>query len=296
MTTRIGVYDSGVGGLTVLDALLHEAPEADVEYVYLGDTALMPYGRKPHALVAERASQVLNWFADQGIQTVVVACNTVGTALMDDEAPGGLVPEGIRAYEPIGPMCRDLLDSRKWTHVGLMATAATVHHQGYEKGMTREARRLGPAIRPIRFYTMACDGLATLIERGETGDCGTLLGHFLAPLLACHPQALILGCTHYPHIADRIAEVMSVHAGEPVPLLDPGHALAASVARDLKLHEARGGVPSVSYFVTEGPEAFREVSQRLPLTALRVDQVAMVQSLAGLVPALESRYQIERSA
>jgi glutamate racemase len=265
----IGVFDSGLGGLRVLDRLMHTLPEE--RFVYLGDTLHMPYGEKSHAQVVDYVAGCLNWlFETHQVKMVVVACNTAAS----------VAPHLFEAYpdvpfvDPIMPICRWLEAEKRYQHIGVMATLATVASNRYPS-------LLSAMHSEIRLTQMGCGNLATLIEEGEgdTQACDGLLRKYLQPLLKEQVQAIILGCTHYPYVMDQIAAL-----APDCDILDPAVFMALEakrllVERQLNVLQNTGrSVAEVDYFVTAEPDRFYETSLKMPFQALAMKQPTVISA------------------
>lgn len=214
----VGVFDSGVGGLSVLRALLAEMPDA--HYVYLADGAHSPYGERSPAQVAERAHHITDGLRRHfGIEALVVACNTA-TAL---------AIESLRAEHPewpivgVEPALKPAAALTRTGHVGVMATRGTVESERYAR---LRSRLEAESVSPLQFSSQACDGLADAIERDDQRAIRELCQHHWNALQASAAgrppiDTLVLGCTHYPFAADVIRsvtgpEVTQVETGVPV--------------------------------------------------------------------------------
>lgn len=265
------MFDSGLGGLSVLERLVARLPEEDV--VYLGDTLHMPYGAKDPDELFELVSRNLRWLIDrQAIKLLVVACNTADTTLSPncypDRDPLGF--PGMPVLGPVQPVCRWVAGSglRK---IGVMATVATVDSRLYPATLN--------ALNPdIEVRQIPARGMARLIETGETGGLAfeLYLEELLRPLVRWEMDALILGCTHYAHIRDAIARRIPKN----VQILDPADFLAEAVAdqlasRDLGRTEPVGG--RQTFFVTGEPDAFMQVARNLTLPHVRLETVTQIR-------------------
>jgi glutamate racemase len=266
----IGVFDSGLGGLRVLDRLMQTLP--DEHFVYLGDTLHMPYGEKTPEQLDEYVSGCLDWlFMQYQVKMVVVACNTASTAAAHLLRP--LQDAGIPIVDPVTPICRWLAAERRYQRVGVMATRATVASNRYRALLDRMGGE------DIELVQEACGNLATVIEegRGNTPECDAMIGEYLKPLLATDVEAIILGCTHYPYVMDQIAT-----RAPGVEILDPAVFMALEAKRLLAeqqlatpLQTARE-IAEVDYFVTAEPDKFYETSRRMPFQALAMKQPVVV--------------------
>jgi glutamate racemase len=211
----IGVFDSGVGGLTVVAALRRRLPRESI--LYLGDTARLPYGSKSPATVIRYTQRNVAFLVERGVKAVVVACNTASALALPELALGvptwGVIEPGAeRAAAASGG------------HVGVIATEATVRSDAYPRAL----RRLRPE---LAIASRACPLFVPLVEEGWHDDPITeqVAARYLAPLLAGGVDTLVLGCTHYPLLAPVLARV----AGPEVLLVDSAEAVAEAVAAGL---------------------------------------------------------------
>lgn len=203
----IGLFDSGIGGLTVVRELLRSAPNAG--FVYLGDTARTPYGNKSHDTIIEYALDDAAYLLSQGATSIVVACNTASAHALD--ALKKAYPN-IPIYDVIGPAVRRALAVTQG-RVGMIGTRATVGSGVYENAL-RSARP------DLHVMSVACPLFVPLVEEGWLDDPETkrIVKHYLAPLRQNQIDTLILGCTHYPLLAPIIQRYM----GNRVTLIDSG--------------------------------------------------------------------------
>ncbi len=272
----IGVFDSGLGGLRVLDRLMQTLP--DERFVYLGDTLHMPYGEKTQAQVTEYLSACLNWLFEQHrVKMMVVACNTAASV-----APHlfSHYPE-VPFVDPVTPICRWLATAGKYRTVGVMATPATVASNRYQV-------LLDALNAPILLSQVGCDNLATLIEagQGDTPACHALLRQYLRPLQDRGAEAIVLGCTHYPYVMDQVAAL-----SPDADVLDPAVFMALEAKQLLAKHQLASPqvtgrpIAEVDYFVTAEPDRFYETSRRMPFQALAMKQPTVVNIPALSLPS-----------
>jgi glutamate racemase len=251
MTTRptadapIGVFDSGVGGLTVLKALRERLPGED--FVYLGDTARVPYGRKPPEMVREFARQISHFLVDEGVKAVVVACNTASSCAL----PGLESELPVPIWGVIEPGVQAALEVAAGASVGVIGTKGTINSRAYQSRL--EARGLN-------VWARACPMFVPIVEEGLVNDdeARLLVQHYLGD----HPQiaALILGCTHYPVLKPVIAEFL----GDRVQLVDSAEAVSAVVAADLSVRgwlNPRIHQGEVVHYVTGDPSAYQHTAR-----------------------------------
>ena len=202
MSPRLGFFDSGVGGLTVLRRVLER--HGSVSCVYLGDTARVPYGNRPPAEIRRIAAEVVGWLRDQQVSTVVMACNTTN-ALARDVAEG---QAGVPVIGLIGAASAMVREQR----VGVLATAATVASGAYRSSI--EALHPGTVV-----VEHACPDFVPLIEQGDL-ECDALrraVDTYLEPLMAQSVQSIVLGCSHYPLLKPLLQQVLP----NDVRLIDP---------------------------------------------------------------------------
>ena len=249
----IGIFDSGVGGLTVLRAVRERLPAEHL--VYLGDTARVPYGNKSPATVARYAVEDAQFLRSKGVKMIVVACNTASA----------LAAPALRAQFPdlpilgmIGPGARAAVAATRNRRIGVIATAATVGSGAYEKRI-HEAVADGE---PVVIVSKACPLFVPLVEEGETDSDITRLvaAKYLTPLKAEGIDTLVLGCTHYPLLKRVIAETM----GPDVTLVDSAEAAAAETAQHLReagmLH-ADDGAGEEHFYVTDAARRFHRIAE-----------------------------------
>ena len=255
----IGVFDSGVGGLTVLHECLVALPEED--YLYLGDDARFPYGaRAPEDLRAcvERNTRFL---VGRGAKLVVIACNSAATAGRDAarEVAARSGVEVISVVQPEAEIAAAITDSGR---VGVLATPATVEGGSYLRALAEQHRGLV-------VTEVAAPDLAAVIQRGAefTEEVVELVRAYCAPLRRADVDTVILGCTHYPLVRPLLQRIL----GRDVRLVTAGHAVAATVERTLAARDlatADPGEGSYDFLCTGDPAAFRELGTRflqLPL-------------------------------
>jgi glutamate racemase len=252
----IGVFDSGVGGLTVLAALLKQASAAN--YLYLGDTARLPYGSKSRVTVARYAVSSARFLVEQGAEALVIACNTASALALDAlrsavEVPViGVIETGATAA----------LASSQTKDVMVIATAATVESHAYSAAC-RE--------RGLRAVEKACPLLVPLVEEGwiEHPVTREVAAIYLDDLLAqsaaggMASDTLVLGCTHYPLLRPVIEETLRQHTdGRKVRVIDSAHVTAEQVAVRLALENHAGRESEVRFYATDSVAKFRALGTR----------------------------------
>jgi glutamate racemase len=262
----IGVFDSGVGGLTVLRALVERIPDAD--YLYFGDTARLPYGSKSAATVAHYAVGAVRYLQDQGAELLVIACNTA-TALALNEIKAAASVEVIGVVEPGAEAAAAATRKRKVVVIG---TDATIGSHAYRRAL--EFRR-------VAVREKACPLFVPLVEEGwvEHPVTEQVARIYLSEAFsddARDADVLVLGCTHYPLIKPLLRRV----APEHVAIVDSAESTAQAVARQLQIEplpsakSERRGVPKLKFFATDSAEKFRKMGTRF--LGLPVEDVAHV--------------------
>jgi glutamate racemase len=246
----IGIFDSGVGGLTVLKEIVKVLPQEDT--IYLGDTARVPYGTKSPETVIRYSHQIARYLLSRDIKLLVVACNTasaVALASLQKEFPIPIV--GV--IEPGAHAATDVTASGK---VGVIGTAATIASSAYTKAI----KRINP---DIEVVTRACPLFVPLAEEGWVDNevARMTARMYLSDLKEQHVDTLVLGCTHYPILKGVIGEVM----GPEVTLVDSAEQTALTVSRILAeqdLLRPKGELGNHHYYVTDIPAGFIRVGNR----------------------------------
>jgi glutamate racemase len=214
----IGVFDSGVGGLTVVKALRDRLPNETI--VYLGDTARVPYGPKSPETVQRYALELAHMLMQKNAKALVVACNTVSSVALPLLTREFSVP----VIGVIEPGARAALQATRNQHVGVIGTRATIRSGAYEKALRATNDN-------VRVSSRACPLLVPLIEEGLLNDGVTdqIIVRYLEPLLADDIDTLVLGCTHYPLLSAAIARVL----GHKITLVDSAQNCAIAVQETL---------------------------------------------------------------
>lgn len=246
----IGVFDSGIGGLTVLSALHRRL--ASESTVYLGDTARLPYGPKSPETVRRYFLEAGAFLLERGVKLIVVACNTASARALPDLAARLPVP----VIGVVEPGAREAVARTRSGRIGVIGTRGTIESEAYQRAI----RELRP---DARIEASACPLFVALVEEGWTeGEVAELTARrYLAPLLEREVDTLVLGCTHYPHLRELLARI----AGSSVALVEPAEATAAAVERRLRedgLLAQNGGRGERRYFVTDDAPRFRYMAER----------------------------------
>ena len=262
----IGIFDSGVGGLTVLHAIVERLPHENL--IYLGDTARVPYGTKSAATVERYAVEDAAFLIDKGIKLLVVACNTASAMARERLRREFDVP----ILTVLGPGARMAARVTRNGRIGVIATEATVESGAYVRGI-QEAR----GALPVEVIQQACPLFVSLVEEGEINSPIARLAaeKYLSALHEHQVDTLVLGCTHYPLLKPVIAEVM----GEAVALVDSAEAAAAEVEQLLRNSEQRNTQAAAGtrhFYVTDAAQRFHRIAERFlgePLAHLEAVEV-----------------------
>jgi glutamate racemase len=233
----LGIFDSGVGGLTVLKALRRKLPHRD--FVYLGDTARVPYGRKPAAMVAEFAYGITEFLRGMGVEGVVIACNTASASALPELSGYFAIP----IWGVIEPGVEAAASLTRTGRVGVIGTKGTIASGAYQRRLEQ---------RGLSVWARACPMLVHIVEEGlaASPECDLLLRHYLDT--HAEIDTLILGCTHYPLLHDAIQHAV----GDAVTLVDSAEALAQAVNGSMGADPATGAPGRIVHFVTGDPLAF----------------------------------------
>ena len=255
----IGVFDSGIVGLTVLKALQSRYPHES--YIYIGDTARLPYGTKSPETVIRYAETLTKAILNHNVKAIVVACNTASThALPFVQKIAGNIP----VLGMIEPAAKAALSKTRNNHIGVLATFGTVRSGIYETTL----KKVSP---DIQVSSQACQVLVALAEEGWTSDriAKDVLRKYLEPLFnrQNRPDTLILGCTHFPLFENAIAEIL----GQDVALINSGEA----AAQELSI-ETQQGVGDCRFFSTDDPARFAKNAAKFFGRELSEDDVGLI--------------------
>lgn len=250
----IGIFDSGVGGLTVARAILDQLPHEAT--LYIGDTLNSPYGPKPLAAVRAHALEVMDDLVDQGVKMLVIACNTASAAVLRDARERYTKRRGLPVVEVILPAAKRAVAATKSGRIGVIGTRATIESRAYEDAF---------AVAPnLRLTTQACPRFVELVEAGITsGPQALAIAHeYLDPVRAAGVDTLVLGCTHYPLLTGVISYVM----GDEVTLVSSAEETAKDVYRTLVAHELERSVdadaPEHRFLATGDTATFQKLARR----------------------------------
>lgn len=251
----IGVFDSGLGGLSVLQHIRQTLPNEAL--IYVADSGFAPYGDKTSAEILERSIAVTDFLLNKKIKALVVACNTATAAAITH----------LRLHYPdliivgIEPGLKPASRLSKTKKIGVLATLSTIQSEKYQRLSAQLSAETS-----VEFIPQACVGLVDQIEIAEANADQTrlLLKKYLIPLLDANVDTLVLGCTHYPFVADLIPELTSAHTpdSEPIKLIDTGKAVASQiqrmlVERDLTTSTSNGDIPRIDAYTNGNPEKLK---------------------------------------
>lgn len=215
----IGIFDSGIGGLSVLKAMVNELPDENL--IYLGDQANVPYGLRPLTEVRKLSEGITEFFLEQKVKAIVVACNTASAAALH------YLREKYPSIQFIGmePAVKPAAENTHTGKVGVLATSATFQGELYASVVERFAQG-------VELFQSTCPGLVNQIEKGRVKSIQTkmILRKAIRPMLAAGIDTIVLGCTHYPFVMPGIQKI----AGSDVRVIDPAPAVARQVRRVLE--------------------------------------------------------------
>lgn len=243
--SRIGVFDSGVGGLTVLRELYRHLPNESI--LYFGDTARLPYGTRSQAEILQFVREILIWMVDQGVKMAIMACNTSSALALEavrsefDLPILGVILPGARAAVGLGK------------RIGVIATPATAASNAYRRAILEVDAT-------VSVWQVGCPEFVPLIEQNRIYDPYTLevAREYLAPLLQYRIDTLVYGCTHYPHLAPILKTILP----RSVNLCDPALHVVSAAAQELDLLGLRNVRPPLAtrFAVSGCPEQFAQLS------------------------------------
>jgi len=250
----IGIFDSGVGGLTVARAVIDQLPHEQV--LYVGDTAHTPYGPRPIAEVRALALDVMDHLVDSGVKALVIACNSASAAVLRDARERYTGGRGLPVVEVILPAARRAVAASRTGRIGVIGTRATIESRAYD-----DAFAAAPG---VELTSQACPRFVELVEAGVTsGPEALAVAHeYLDPVRAAGVDTLVLGCTHYPLLTGVISYVM----GDQVTLVSSAEETAKDVFRTLVAHDLErdpaAGAPEHRFVATGDAEQFAALARR----------------------------------
>jgi len=224
----IALFDSGIGGLTVMKPLLKLLPEYD--YIYLGDSARSPYGGRSEEAIKKFSEEAVEYLFDRGAKLIIFACNTASAVALRHIQQKYLKGKDEKDRKILGvliPVAEEVIKQTKNNRVGVTGTRATINSDSY----ATEIHKINPN---IKVYSQACPLLVPLIEEGwqDRPEAISILKKYLKPLRSCNIDTLILGCTHYPLMRKNFEKIM----GKQVKVFDTGEVVATSLKDYLSRH------------------------------------------------------------
>ena len=249
----IGIFDSGVGGLTVARAIIDQLPNESV--IYLGDTANTPYGTKSIQEVRTLALEVMDHLVDEGVKLLVIACNTASAAVLRDARERYTEGRGIPVVEVIQPAVRRAVAATRNGKVGVIGTTATISSRAYDDAFA--------AAVDFEIISAACPDFVDYVERGITSgpEVIALASGYLQSIKAAEVDTLVLGCTHYPLLTGALGYVM----GENVTLVSSAEETAKDVYRTLVAHNllrSDTSKPTLRFQATGDAQSFAKLARR----------------------------------
>lgn len=249
----IGVFDSGVGGLTVAREIMRHLPNEDI--VYFGDTARVPYGSKSKDNIIRYSRQIINFLRTKGVKAIVIACNTASAQALDVVQAEFDLPI-IGVVEPGARAALDVTESKK---IGVIGTEGTVRSGMYEKviqGMQPD----------VSVTAKACPLFVPLVEEGFKDHHVTeeIIDFYLASMKESDIDALILGCTHYPLLRSKIME----YVGDKIKLVNPAYETAMDLKQllqenDMENPDVEGDHGSYSFYVSDAADKFKQFANSI---------------------------------
>jgi len=252
-TAPIGVFDSGVGGLTVAREIMRNLPNEDI--VYFGDTARVPYGSKSKDNIIRYSRQIIHFLQTKGVKAIVIACNTASALALDAVKDEFDIPI-IGVVEPGARAALAVTETKK---VGVIGTEATVRSAMYEK--------IIQGIEPeVSVIAKACPLFVPLVEEGFKKHHVTdeIIDYYLASFKESDIDALILGCTHYPLLRSKIRE----YVGEKITLVNPAYETAMDLKvilqeNDMENPDVEGDHGSYSFYVSDAADKFKQFANSI---------------------------------
>ncbi len=230
----IGIFDSGVGGLSVLKHVQHLLPRENI--IYVADSAYTPYGCKSHEMVKQRSIVITEFLLKQGAKVIVLACNTATAYIIEELRQCYDVP-----FIGVEPGIKPAIKQSKTAHIGILATQNTIDS-------TRYAKLIKSYDDQAVLYHQACPGLAEQVENAHLNDPATyqLLSQYLSVFLSQPVDTIVLGCTHYSFLHHQIEQIMN----NSITIIDTSYAVAEQVVRVVREHqlENKQAIRKVSYF------------------------------------------------
>ena len=286
---KIGVFDSGYGGLTILREIRKQLPQYD--YLYLGDNARAPYGTHSFDVIYQYTLQAVQYLLEQDCALVILACNTASAKALRTIQQHDLPPfrEGwgrpVNVLGVIRPTVEAVPAITKTGHVGILATPATVSSESYVLELEKVSNQESEIInhKSLVVTQQACPMWVPLIEAGEHLDAGAdyFVNKYLQELLAKDPQidTLVLGCTHYPLLKEKISHQLSAVSHQPIQIIAQGTLVADSLKDYLNRHpeyrEQLSQNGSCHYLTTENADRFSQSASQFIGSPVHAEHVVL---------------------
>jgi len=268
------VFDSGIGGLSVLRHIRSALPHEDL--LYVADSGFAPYGGKPEQVIVARTIAIAEFLLARGAKALVLACNTATAAAI----------KGLREIHPdlplvgVEPGLKPAAALTQSGIVGVLATARTLSSQKFEQLRAQISAATG-----VRFLPQACIGLADQVDKGalDTPETAAMIARYVAPLIEQGADTLVLGCTHYPFVQALIEASIQATTERPVKIVDTGEAVARQLQRLLiqhKLARQPGHGGTLESFTTGNESALTDAFAKLLKIQPRVTQIDLQHHIA----------------
>lgn len=258
----IGIFDSGIGGLTVTKEIVKLLPKESI--IYLGDTARVPYGTRSKEIVTQFAKELVNFLLKKNVKALVVACNTISAQALDEIKRTSPIP----VVDVLSPAVRKAVKSTVNNRVGVIGTVGTISSRAYEN----EIKELSPQIEVV---SVGCPLFVPLAEEGlhQHEATKSIAEDYLDEIVSKEVDTLILGCTHYPLLLEAIVDAV----GPRVSLVDSAKPTAEELEKVLKENGLLSGNqnPNLEFFVTDAPERVHKVAARFFGSKLKIRKVTL---------------------
>ncbi len=245
----IGIFDSGIGGLTVAREIVRQLPDEGI--IYLGDTARVPYGTRSKEIITKFALELVEYLLKRNVKCLVVACNTISSVALSEIEKVSPVP----VMGVVKPAAKKAVSVIKNNKIGVISTVDTIQSKAYEK----EIKKIDPE---IEVFSVACPLFVPLVEEGlQNHQAAKLLANdYLKSIIEADVDTLVLGCTHYPLLIDVIAETV----GSKVTLIDSAKPTTEELIRILQEKNllSDGNNPTHEFLVTDAPDRVQKVANR----------------------------------
>lgn len=288
---KIGVFDSGYGGLTILEAIRKEIPEYD--YLYLGDNARAPYGTHSFDVIYRYTLQAVKYLIEQDCALIILACNTASAKALRTIQQKDLLTinderlaisgKPVNVLGVIRPTVEAVPGITKTGHVGILATPATVSSESYVLELEKIAKSQELRAKSLIVTQQACPMWVPLIEAGEHKDEGAdyFVEKYIREILAKDPEidTLVLGCTHYPLLKEKISRQLSAISRQPIQIIAQGdlvaHSLKDYLARHPEYREQLSQGGTCHYLTTENAERFAQSASQFLGSAIQAESIQL---------------------